>query len=61
MANNSLRVGDQTHVMSYSMAGGEMWNLVVTVPEPLDPSDWDTTDNVSVEKMRSYFKGWDPV
>ena len=55
------RVGDHTHVMSYSIVGGEMFNLVINIPEPLEPPDWNSKDNVSVEKMRSYFKGWDPA
>ena len=55
------RVGEQQHVMSYSIVGGEKFNLVVTIEEPLEPMEWDAEDGCSVEKMQSYFKGWDPA
>ena len=47
--------------MSYSIAGGETYNLVITIPEPHDPSEWDVDDSSSIEKMQSYFQGWDPA
>ena len=55
------RVGDQAHVMSYSMAGGKMWNLIITVPEVKEPGLWASEENYDVAKMRSFFKGWGPA
>ena len=60
-ANGVVRVGDQSHVMSYSMTGGQFYNLVITIPEPNEPSEWDPEGSCSIEKMQSYFIGWDPA
>ena len=59
--NDLCRVGDRTHVMSYSIVGGDMFNVVANIPEPQEPGDWDPKDGCSVEKMKSYFHGWDPA
>ena len=47
--------------MSYSVAGGKTYNLVVTVPEQRDPKEWTKEECFSVKKMQSYFKDWDPT
>lgn len=57
----SSRVGDQTHVMSYPIKGGEDWNLVITVPEQKDPCEWGDWSRQSLTIMRSYYEGWDPT
>ena len=61
LAHSLSRVGPKQHVMSYSILAGEAFNIVANIEEPLDPSQWDEKDSSSVEKMRSYYKGWDPA
>jgi len=53
------RVGDASHVMSYSIAGGKIFNLVLTHPEKADPSAWTHEDHL--EKMKAQYIGWDPT
>jgi len=52
-------IGPGAHVVSYSIRGGTMFNIVLLVPD-------DLPENVarqkgSVEEMRKLFVGWDPV
>ncbi|KAL6250173.1 hypothetical protein RBB50_002474 [Rhinocladiella similis] len=55
----NLWVGHASHVMTYSIASGKIFNLVVTHPESTDPSTWDQQDNIA--KMQAHFDGWDPA
>ena len=52
------RVGDQRHVMSYTIAGGKSFNMVLSHPEASDPSTWN--QNIVLENMKQHFEGWDP-
>ncbi|KAH8810823.1 hypothetical protein F5884DRAFT_875731 [Xylogone sp. PMI_703] len=55
-----LWVGDDRHVMSYAIAGGESYNLVLT--HPYDNIDKEHTPMSEIlQKMRSHYNGWDPV
>ncbi|KAL4806195.1 hypothetical protein BDV18DRAFT_124100 [Aspergillus unguis] len=52
-------VGPGAHVVSYSLRGGNMINIVLLVPDNLPPGV--SREKGSVEEMRGLFKGWDPV
>ncbi|KAL3476842.1 FAD binding domain protein [Aspergillus californicus] len=52
-------VGPGAHVVSYSMRGGNMFNIVLLVPDTLPPGV--SRETGSVEEMRALFEGWDPV
>lgn len=55
------RIGDMRHVMSYTIASGKSFNMVLSHPDRSDPSMWtsQTPDEV-LAGMRDHFKGWDP-
>lgn len=44
--------------MTYIIAGGKTFNLVLSHVDKTDPSTWKQ-DNV-IQDMRDYFHGWDP-
>ncbi|KAF2402274.1 FAD/NAD(P)-binding domain-containing protein [Trichodelitschia bisporula] len=51
-------IGDGRHVMSYTIAGGSSFNMVLSHPESTDPSTW--RQETALSDMRSHFVGWDP-
>ncbi|KAJ5812304.1 hypothetical protein N7474_008605 [Penicillium riverlandense] len=53
----NLWVGDQRHVMTYTIGGGKSFNMVLSHPDHTDPSTWDQTTALS--DMRREFQGWD--
>ena len=54
-----FRVGHDRHVMSYAIAGGEQYNMVITHPtEALDQSEKPMSE--VLDRMKSYYAGWDP-
>ena len=54
----NLWVGNQRHVMTYTVAGGKYFNMVLSHPEDEDPGDWN--QKTVVEDMKANFQGWDP-
>ena len=44
--------------MSYSIASGKSFNMVLSHRDYSDPSTWRT--NTVLEDMRAEFSGWDP-
>lgn len=56
--NNGIRVGDQRHVMTYTIGAGRSFNMVLSHPDQTDPSTWDQT--TALHDMRTEFDGWDP-
>ncbi|KAF1997773.1 FAD binding domain-containing protein [Amniculicola lignicola CBS 123094] len=52
-------VGPESHAVGYSMRGGDMYNVVLLVPDDL-PDEVARMEG-SLEEMRSRFTGWDPV
>ncbi|KAI9374233.1 FAD binding domain protein [Aspergillus egyptiacus] len=52
-------IGPGAHVVSYSLRGGDMINIVLLVPDNLPPGV--SKQPGSVEEMRALFTGWDPV
>ncbi|KAF2258075.1 2-polyprenyl-6-methoxyphenol hydroxylase [Lojkania enalia] len=54
----NLWVGDKRHVMTYTIAGGKSFNMVLSHPEDSDPSTW--RQETAVADMKAHFQGWDP-
>ncbi|CZR47941.1 uncharacterized protein FPRO_13608 [Fusarium proliferatum ET1] len=52
-------IGPGAHAVGYSMRGGQMYNVVLLVPDDL-PSDVSRQAG-SVEEMRQLFNDWDPI
>jgi len=44
--------------MTYTIAAGKSFNMVLSHPESLDPSLWQ--QGTELEDMRKHFDGWDP-
>ncbi|EXJ56370.1 uncharacterized protein A1O5_12637 [Cladophialophora psammophila CBS 110553] len=57
--NLHLWVGHDLHVMSYAIAGGERFNLVVTHPQNPKEATEQPLSRI-LEEMRSHYVGWDP-
>lgn len=51
--------GPDAHVVAYSMRGGNMFNVVLLVPDDLDEGVARTQGNT--DEMKQLFRGWDPV
>ncbi|CAG8891135.1 unnamed protein product [Penicillium egyptiacum] len=51
------RIGDQRHVMTYTIGAGKFFNMVLSHPDDSDPSTWDQENTLS--DMRREFQGWD--
>ncbi|OAL57181.1 salicylate hydroxylase-like protein [Pyrenochaeta sp. DS3sAY3a] len=51
--------GPDAHVVAYSMRGGEMYNVVLLVPDDLEEGVARTAGDL--DEMRKLFVGWDPV
>jgi salicylate hydroxylase len=59
MANAvNFRLGDMRHVMSYTIAAGKSFNLVLSHPDDSDSDTWD--QSTALEDMKAQFTGWDP-
>lgn len=52
-------IGPGAHVVAYSLRAGEMYNLVLLVPDTL-PADV-ARQSASLDEMRALFADWDPV
>jgi salicylate hydroxylase len=52
-------IGPGAHAVGYSLRGGEMYNLVLLVPDNL-PTGISRLEG-SVDEMRALFTGWDPM
>ncbi|OAP59252.1 hypothetical protein AYL99_06550 [Fonsecaea erecta] len=57
--NLHMWVGHDLHVMSYAIAGGERFNLVVTHPQSRHGAAEKSMPQI-LEEMRSRYVGWDP-
>jgi salicylate hydroxylase len=56
--SQNLWIGDMRHVMSYTIAGGKSFNMVLSHPETSDPSTWK--QETALTDMKKHFEGWDP-
>ncbi|KAJ5760435.1 hypothetical protein N7520_007591 [Penicillium odoratum] len=52
-------IGPGAHAVGYSLRGGQMYNIVLLVPDNLPPGVAKQAG--SVEEMREIFVGWDPI
>ncbi|KAK5271662.1 hypothetical protein LTR96_003488 [Exophiala xenobiotica] len=60
--NLNLWIGDLRHVMTYMIAGGKSFNMVLSHPDRSDPSTWSSqTPEKILSGMREEFKSWDPT
>lgn len=50
--------GPNAHAVLYSVRGGEIYNLVLAVPDDLPPAVTKVPANI--DQMREIFTGWDP-
>ncbi|CAK7206130.1 hypothetical protein SEUCBS139899_008914 [Sporothrix eucalyptigena] len=53
----NIWIGEDRHVMTYCIAGGSLFNMVLSHIDHSDPSTWDPS--TAVQDMRRYFEGWD--
>ena len=53
----NIWIGDMRHVMTYTIAAGQSFNMVLSHPENTDPSTWKPA--TALEDMRKHFEGWD--
>jgi len=51
-------LGPDAHAVNYVLRGGELFNMVLLVPDDM-PAGASTLEG-NVEEMRSLYKGWDP-
>ncbi|UPL00009.1 hypothetical protein LCI18_010943 [Fusarium solani-melongenae] len=52
-------IGPKAHAVGYSLRAGNMYNIVLLVPDDLPEGVKRQT--ASVDEMRALFKGWDPI
>lgn len=52
-------IGPGSHVVAYSLRGGQMFNIVLLVPDNLPPGV--ARQAGSLDEMRAIFADWDPV
>ncbi|KFY25049.1 hypothetical protein V491_01919 [Pseudogymnoascus sp. VKM F-3775] len=54
----NIWIGEDRHVMSYTIAAGKSFNMVLSHVDLTDPSTWKP--ETAVADMRKEFSGWDP-
>jgi salicylate hydroxylase len=54
----NLWIGPDRHVMTYTIAAGESFNMVLSHVDATPPSSWKPED--ALKDMRDQFAGWDP-
>ncbi|CZR53489.1 probable 2-polyprenyl-6-methoxyphenol hydroxylase and related FAD-dependent oxidoreductases [Phialocephala subalpina] len=52
-------MGPAAHAVNYVLRGGELFNMVLLVPDDM-PADGASTLEGNVEEMRALYKDWDP-
>lgn len=52
-------IGPKSHAVGYSLKAGEMYNIVLLVPDDLPPGV--ARQPGSIEELKSLFLGWDPM
>jgi len=52
-------LGPDAHAVNYVLRGGELFNMVLLVPDDM-PADGASTLEGNVEEMRALYKDWDP-
>ena len=54
----NLWIGHGKHVMSYTIASGKSFNMVLSHMDDTDPASWGQRN--AVQDMRNEFRDWDP-
>ncbi len=52
-------IGPRAHAVGYSLRNGEMYNIVLLVPDDLPPKV--ARQSGSIEEMKALFADWDPM
>lgn len=52
------RIGEDRHVMTYCIAGGTSFNMVLSHPDKGDPALFGSEEDMLAD-MRAEFQGWD--
>ncbi|KZL63356.1 fad binding domain-containing protein [Colletotrichum incanum] len=53
-------IGEDRHVMTYTIAAGQSFNMVLSHRDHRDPSTWQQKTQAEIlSEMRAEFKGWD--
>lgn len=52
-------IGPDKHAVNYVLRGGELFNMVLLVPDDI-PLDSGSTLKGNIDEMRAHFDGWDP-
>ncbi|KAJ5894363.1 hypothetical protein N7495_006054 [Penicillium taxi] len=53
-------LGPDAHAVNYVLRGGELFNMVLLVPDDIPDESLASTIEGNVEEMCSLFEGWDP-
>ncbi|KAJ5785671.1 uncharacterized protein N7503_010883 [Penicillium pulvis] len=53
-------LGPDAHAVNYVLRGGDLFNMVLLVPDDIPEESLATTIEGNVEEMCSLFQGWDP-
>ncbi|KAJ5246310.1 hypothetical protein N7468_001293 [Penicillium chermesinum] len=53
-------LGPDAHAVNYVLRGGDLFNMVLLVPDDIPEESLATTIKGNVEEMCALFKGWDP-
>ncbi|KUJ16928.1 FAD/NAD(P)-binding domain-containing protein [Mollisia scopiformis] len=54
----NIWIGEDRHVMTYTIAAGESFNMVLSHVDTSDPATWKPEK--ALKDMQDYFTGWDP-
>jgi salicylate hydroxylase len=54
----NIWIGEDRHVISYTIAAGKSFNMVLSHVDPTSPSTWKPEN--AIRDMREYFADWDP-
>ncbi len=54
----NIWIGEDRHVMTYTISAGESFNMVLSHVDTSDPSTWKPEN--AIKDMKEYFAGWDP-
>lgn len=53
------RIGEDRHVMTYTISAGQSFNMVLSHVDKSDPATWKQDE--AADEMRRQFQDWDPV
>ncbi|KAF7561515.1 hypothetical protein G7046_g2624 [Stylonectria norvegica] len=59
--NLNVWIGEDRHIMTYTIAAGQSFNMVLSHVDHTDPSNWSQLSQEQIlSNMRAEFDGWDP-